>query len=125
MIDLLTRLTSATGNADVFVISPFRIVVHEMARSLENRPDLLRMLSRDGTQWLKDHVGTVHAFQGREAVTVILLLGAPSESQSGAREWAAGTPKHLERRRLSSQAEPLRRGFLEGMEFCWSSWSHE
>lgn len=95
VIDLLTRLTSATGNPDVFVISPFRIVVHEMARSLGSRPDLLRMLSRDSTQWLKDHVGTIHTFQGREADTVILLLGAPAESQNGAREWAAGTPNIL------------------------------
>jgi hypothetical protein len=95
VIDLLTRLASMTGNPDVFVISPFRIVVHEMARSLGSRPDLLRMLSRDSAQWLKDHVGTIHTFQGREANTVILLLGAPAESQNGAREWATGTPNIL------------------------------
>jgi hypothetical protein len=95
VIDLLTRLASATGNPDIFVISPFRIVVHEMARSLGSRPDLLRMLSRDSTQWLKDHVGTIHTFQGGEADTVILLLGAPAESQNGAREWATGTPNIL------------------------------
>jgi len=95
VIDLLTRLTTATRNSDVFVISPFRIVAHEMARSLENRPDILRALSRNSVQWLKDHVGTIHTFQGREADTVILLLGAPAESQNGAREWAAGTPNIL------------------------------
>ena len=95
VIDLLTRLASATGNPDVFVISPFRIVAHELARSLGGQPDLLRMLSRDSTQWLKDRVGTIHTFQGREADTVILVLGAPAESQNGAREWAAGTPNIL------------------------------
>ena len=50
------------------------------------------MLSRDSTQWLEDRVGTIHTFQGREADTVILLLGASAESQNGAREWTAGTP---------------------------------
>lgn len=95
VIDLLTRLASATGNPDVFVISPFRIVAHELARSLGSQPDLLRILSRDSTQWLKDRVGTIHTFQGREADTVILVLGAPAESQNGAREWAAGTPNIL------------------------------
>jgi hypothetical protein len=95
VIDLLTRLASAKENPDVFVLSPFRTVTHEMARFLENRPDLLRRLSRDRSQWLKDRVGTIHTFQGREADTVILLLGAPAESQKGAREWAAGTPNIL------------------------------
>ncbi|QNI35788.1 DEAD/DEAH box helicase [Edaphobacter albus] len=95
VIDLLTRLVSTIENPDVFVISPFRIVVHEMTRFLQGRPDLMRRFSHDCTQWLKDRVGTIHTFQGREADTVILLLGAPAESQNGAREWAARTPNIL------------------------------
>ncbi len=53
------------------------------------------MLGHDGTKWLKDRAGTIHTFQGREADTVILLLGAPAKAQNGAREWAAGTPNIL------------------------------
>lgn len=35
---------------------------------------------------------TIHTFQGREADTVILLLGAPKASQHRARQWAASPP---------------------------------
>jgi len=66
-----------------------------MTRLLQGRPDVLRKLSGDSTKWLKDRVGTVHTFQGREADTVVLLLGAPANAQRGAREWAAGTPNIL------------------------------
>ena len=117
VIDLLTRLVSATETPDIFVISPFRIVMHEMARALENRPDLLRRFSRNGTQWLKDHVGTIHTFQGREADTVILLLGAPAESQNGAREWAAGTPNILNVA-VSRAKQNL---YVVGSQKAWSS----
>jgi superfamily I DNA and/or RNA helicase len=53
------------------------------------------MLGPDSAKWLEDRVGTIHTFQGREADTVILLLGAPAKAQNGAREWAAGTPNIL------------------------------
>jgi hypothetical protein len=92
VIDLLAKLASAKAYPDVFVISPFLIVADEMTRSLERRPDLLRMLGPDSKKWLEDCVGTVHTFQGREADTVILLLGALAKAQKGAREWAGGTP---------------------------------
>ena len=92
VIDLLGKLASFERQPDVFVITPFRLVAHNMTRLLESRPDLLSRLGSDSTKWLKDRVGTVHTFQGREADTVVLLLGAPAKAQYGAREWAAGTP---------------------------------
>jgi superfamily I DNA and/or RNA helicase len=46
-------------------------------------------------EWGNDRVGTIHTVQGREADTVILVLGAPNASQNGARSWAAGTPNIL------------------------------
>ena len=95
VIDLLSRMASSERQPDVFVITPFRLVAHEMTRLLESRPDLMSRLASDSTKWLKDRVGTVHTFQGREADTVVLLLGAPAKSQRGAREWAAGTPNIL------------------------------
>jgi hypothetical protein len=63
--------------------------------ALEEHPDLLRKLGNDRAKWLKDRVGTIHTFQGREADTVILLLGASAGAHTGAREWAAGTPNIL------------------------------
>ena len=48
-----------------------------------------------------DHIGTVDTFQGKEAVAqgkeavaVILVLGAQDEGQNGARQWA-GSPANV------------------------------
>ena len=43
----------------------------------------------------RERVGTVHKGQGREADSVVLVLGAPLPSQSGARGWAGGAPNLL------------------------------
>jgi superfamily I DNA and/or RNA helicase len=43
-------------------------------------------------KWLKNSIGTVHTFQGREAETVVFVLGG---SSSGAIRWAASTPNIL------------------------------
>jgi hypothetical protein len=68
----------------VFVISPFRDVVHEL-RALA--ADLLPPGARR-------QVGTVHTTQGKEADVVILVLGTAA-SQGGSREWAAKKPNLL------------------------------
>lgn len=77
---------------DIFVITPFKVVEQEMRRRLERETDLLRALGVKSSDWPRDRVGTIHTFQGREADTVILLLGAPHVSQRRARQWAASPP---------------------------------
>jgi len=52
-------------------------------------------LKVDIREWLTDRIGTIHTVQGKGADSVILVLGAPKASQSGARSWAAGTPNIL------------------------------
>ena len=38
--------------------------------------------------WLKDNIGTVHTFQGKEAKVVIYMLGCQSDgSANGAIKW--------------------------------------
>ncbi len=80
---------------DLFIVTPFRIVAQEMRRRLEREAGLLSVLGLEGRDWLRDRVGTVHTVQGREAETVLLVLGAPAAAQGGARAWAAGTPNVL------------------------------
>ena len=63
-----------------------------MRRRLEAERELLSALRFDNREWATDRIGTIHTVQGREADTVILLLGAPKASQGGARSWAAATP---------------------------------
>ncbi len=79
-------------NPDVFIIAPFKIVEQEMRRRLDREKDLLQAFGVKTDEWSRDRVGTIHTFQGREADTVILLLGAPKASQHRARQWAASPP---------------------------------
>ena len=59
-------------------------------------PQLMSLLAGDDQNaWLRDRVGTVHTFQGKEAEAVMLILGAPLASHSGARGWAGGRPNIL------------------------------
>ncbi|RWR25674.1 DNA helicase [Sinirhodobacter populi] len=84
--------TAGVTDPDVFIITPFKIVEQEMRRRLDRETDLLRAFGVRTGEWSRDRVGTIHTFQGREADTVILLLGAPKASQHRARQWAASPP---------------------------------
>jgi len=96
VVELLKKLAAAGITApDLFIITPFRIVAQEMRRRLERESQLFSQLGVDAKEWATDHVGTIHTVQGREADTVILVLGAPNASQNGARSWAAGAPNIL------------------------------
>ena len=44
---------------------------------------------------MNENVDTIHAFQGRQAETVVLVLGAPSPQAAGARRWAGREPNLL------------------------------
>jgi hypothetical protein len=75
----LDQLLQAGVNFDdIFIISPFRQV----------RAGLGRLL---GAAW-KDHIGTIHTFQGRENEAVILVMGAASSHHHGARAWVGAAP---------------------------------
>ena len=45
-------------------------------------------------EWLRERVGTVHTFQGKEEDNVILVLGL-SEEAPGAADWASSKPNLL------------------------------
>jgi len=86
---LLRACDSIGGEPDIFVITPFRNVAHRMRQRMKIEEGKLREAGiTDPTLWIDDNIGTVHTFQGKEAKAVILLLGAPSPAQTGARSWA-------------------------------------
>lgn len=66
-----------------------------MRRRLEREQQLFSTLKVDVREWVNDRVGTIHTVQGREADSVILVLGAPNMGHHGARSWAAETPNIL------------------------------
>jgi superfamily I DNA and/or RNA helicase len=95
VIDLLTKLSEANVfKPDLYIITPFREVSQEMKALLRRHTMLLQKLGLSD-EWMKERVGTVHTVQGREADSVILILGAPSATDHRARVWAAGTPNIL------------------------------
>ena len=96
MMQLLRTIAHAgVRNPDVYIISPFRIVAHEIRNLLRSEAELLAAFGVQERRFLEERVGTIHTFQGKEAEAVIAVLGAPLETQRGARQWAASTPNIL------------------------------
>ena len=121
LIRYLNALADAgIKNPDLFVISPFRIVAEETRRRIEREPGLLRAFGVNPREWLRDRVGTIHTFQGREADSVFLVLGAPNAAQNGARTWAASTPNILNVA-VSRAKENL---YVLGSRASWSGVGH-
>ena len=93
VVSLLKQIAAAdVTDPDLFIITPFRIVAQELRRRLEHEAELFSALKIDFREWATDRIGTIHTVQGREAESVMLILGAPRAAQNGARSWAAGTP---------------------------------
>jgi AAA domain len=111
---------AAVRNPDVYVISPFRVVAHEMRQLLRSEPELFAAFGVQEHRFLEERVGTIHTFQGKEAEAVIAVLGAPLENQRGARQWAASTPNILNV--MVSRAKS--RLYVVGSHDAWSGVGH-
>jgi superfamily I DNA and/or RNA helicase len=121
VMQLLRQLARACiQNPDVYVISPFRVVAHEMRQLLRTEPELFRAFGVDEWKWLDERVGTIHTFQGKEAEAVIAVLGAPMSSQIGARRWASSKPNILNV--MVSRAKS--RLYVVGSHTAWSGMGH-
>ena len=72
-------------NLNLYVITPFVSVRDELIRYMENRMDKNIYRHLKFHQWLKNNIGTIHTFQGRETDEVILLLGCSDGSIESAR----------------------------------------
>ena len=92
-----TSLVTKEGFApeDIFIISPFKTVAFALKDLFEKEfKNSLKPLFKDIslTSFLHNNVGTIHTFQGKEAKSVILVLGGKTPR---AREWAAQKPNLL------------------------------
>lgn len=106
----------------LFIISPFRAVAQEMKsllRKEQNRwTDKLPIFEKSSrlSNWINKSVGTVHTFQGKEADTVILILGIDHKNQAGA-QWAASEPNILN----VAATRAKYRFYIIGSKKIWSS----
>lgn len=119
LIEMLQKLKSSGGEADLYVVTPFVIVQNNL------RTELLKSGVLDGwvsnpRSWVNQHVGTVHTVQGREAKIVFFVLGAQMASQNGARAWAGGSP-NLVNVAVTRAKESL---YVIGNKQLWKSAGH-
>ena len=83
---------------NLYIITPFKKIGEELKKELFSViKKELSLSTKDYTEtqigeWLKEHCGTVHTFQGKEADEVILVLGCDSSIGSGAAKWVGQKP---------------------------------
>lgn len=98
VIQLLTQMIAEKSSLlelDVYLITPFRNVAHRLRDCILECEALRRGSSeKQLIEKLKKSIGTVHTFQGKEADSVIFVLGADQDTQ-GATRWASSTPNIL------------------------------
>lgn len=90
--EILEEAFCKDENPKLYIISPFKSVIHGMRSAVreysrQNRDSSLNRSSRL-EDWLSENLGTVHTFQGKEANEVIFLLGCDgSRAAEGAVRW--------------------------------------
>ncbi len=95
LIEILTKINASDGSPDLFIITPFKDVAYDLRSFVSKSGILQRWKISDSQSWLRERIGTVHTFQGKEAEAVIFVLGAASPEQSGSRIWAGKKPNLL------------------------------
>lgn len=87
---------------------------------MKGRNVLFAALRADPKEWAERRIGTIHTFQGREADTVIFVLGAPGAAEVGARMWAGNTPNILN----VAVSRAKRNLYVIGSHDAWSRIGH-
>ena len=89
--ELIQKLRARNSEfKDIFIITPFTSVAHGFKTYMQSiSDDIVNWTDKDNKSgWLKDNIGTVHTFQGKEAKVVIYMLGCQSDgSANGAIKW--------------------------------------
>ena len=99
VLNILLELADNNGNLHkVYVISPFKAVKNKLKEDIRSNINTLALklewTKKDVNIFLKDNIGTVHTFQGKENDTVILVLGCDPANSGGA-SWASSKPNLL------------------------------
>lgn len=92
VVRIMRELRANELSSDMYIVTPFRQVAKSLRDTIVASNILDGWVDGDAGDWTKERVGTVHTVQGREAELVIFVLGAPEQSQSGARNWAGWPP---------------------------------
>lgn len=89
--ELIQKLRARNAEfKDIFIVTPFTSVAHGFKTYMQSiSDDIVNWTDKDNKSgWLKDNIGTVHTFQGKEAKVVIYMLGCQSDgTANGAIKW--------------------------------------
>jgi len=96
---ILNMVQKQRSMPNLYVISPFKTVAYQMQHLLYQQSryfqEHVKFQERNNiNNWIKASIGTVHKFQGKQAQTVILLLGG-GPYKTGAINWASNSPNIL------------------------------
>lgn len=81
------------GFPDIFIITPFRRVAENLRKMMCTVLHQSQYIEKEKIEeWIQEHCGTVHTFQGKEANEVILVLGCDNQSGIGAAHWVGQKP---------------------------------
>ncbi|WP_320196712.1 AAA domain-containing protein [Agrobacterium rosae] len=100
IVDVLIASVRRDGNLPViYIITPFKEIKYALITGIEQAtwigPDGQRIPRPSKLKaWMKERVGTVHTFQGKEENAVFMVLGTDATRQ-GATKWAASKPNLL------------------------------
>ncbi|MBD7969420.1 DEAD/DEAH box helicase [Paenibacillus gallinarum] len=79
---------------NVYIISPFTAVKDGIKKILKARLKKFGISTEILNDWLRNSIGTVHTFQGKEADIVYLVTGT-DENGDGAANWSCSKPNLL------------------------------
>lgn len=99
LVQCLQEALNGLSSPDLFVIAPFREVVQHIHNLLSHEKGLKKIFETrfQGValrSWMRDSIGTVHAFQGKQAGVVFFVLGA-DKTTLGSIEWVTRKPNLL------------------------------
>jgi hypothetical protein len=99
LLHLLKEMLKKMKSPDFYIISPFKEVIGQVQNLLSKDAELCHLF-KDKFQaipfsaWIRESIGTVHTFQGKQALAVFFVLGG-DKSTSTAIEWASRKPNLL------------------------------
>lgn len=124
LMHLLKEIFISMDDPDLYVISPFREVVSQIQQLLIANKEFNGFFKEKFptvslSLWARQSIGTVHAFQGKQALVVFFVLGA-DRSTLGAVEWASRKPNLLN----VAVTRARSRLYLIGDYDLWKKWPY-
>ncbi|EJB04863.1 hypothetical protein Rleg9DRAFT_3723 [Rhizobium leguminosarum bv. trifolii WSM597] len=122
IVDVLTATYRRDGALpDLYIISPFKEIKNNLRQALAHAPWIdplgnMRSPPLRLSRWLRERIGTVHTFQGKEEDIVFMVLGADAW-HSGAAGWAASKPNLLN----VALTRAKRRFYIVGDRTLWQT----